>query len=141
MDGVRHEVVCTDLGNSFDVSVDGEFRYNIRSDINLDIEEDLSVGSKRCRVVVYRGVPDLAVDGILLDAEAKLLKEERRGRRMTMLAGAFMIVLSIVAAWAWMFIYASGETHFGGFGGPVFAAVMFFAGVYLVFRSFRKGSV
>ena len=71
VDGIRHEILARDRGNGFDIYVDEEFRYNIRSDINLDIEEDLTVGSKRCRMVVYRGVPDLAVDGILLDAEAE----------------------------------------------------------------------
>ena len=138
VDGTRHEVTCNDLGNSFDVFVDGEFRFNVRSDINLDIEEDITVGSKRCRFVVYRGVPDLAVDGILMDAEANILKEERRNRNLTIVAGLFMIVMGIAAAWSWLAIYANGESHFGGFMGPVFATLVCFSGIGLILWTLRK---
>ena len=141
VDGSRHEILARDKGNSFDVYVDDQFRFSIRSDINLDIEEDLTVGTKRCRIVVYRGVPDLAVDGILLDAEAKLLKEERRNRRFTRLAAILLMVLGVGAIWAWTLIYLSGETHFGGFMGPVLAALAFGAGVWLMLRSLRKGAL
>ena len=138
VDGTRHEIIARDKGNSFDIYVDDEFRFKIRSDINLDIEEDLTVGSKRCRVVVYRGVPDLAVDGILMSVEAQIRKAERRNRRFAITAGILMMLLSVVAIWAWTMIYASGETHFGGVGGPIFAAAMFAAGVWLVIRTVKK---
>ena len=138
VDGTRHEILARDRGNSFDIYVDEEFRFNVRSDINLDIEEDLSVGTKRCRIVVYRGVPDLAVDGILQNAEAQLLKAERRNRLLTIGAGLFLMLLGVVAIWAWTMIYAVGETHFGGFMGPVFAALAFFAGVWLIIHTVKK---
>ena len=138
VEGTRHEILARDKGNSFDVYVDDEFRFNVRSDINLDIEEDLTVGSKRCRIVVYRGVPDLAVDGILVSAEEELRRAERRNRRMTMLGGVLLMAMGVIAIWAWTMIYASGETHFGGFMGPVFAAAAFGAGVWLVIRAMRK---
>ena len=138
VNGIRHEILARDKGNSFDIYVDGEFRYNVRSDINLDIEEDLTVGSKRCRVVVYRGVPDLAVDGILMNVEADIRKADRRNRLLGVMAGCLMLLVSLVAVWAWTFIYASGEDHFGGIGGPIFAAAMFAAGVWLIIRSIRK---
>ena len=138
VDGTRHEVYAEDKGNSYDVFVDGEFRFNIRSDINLDVEEDLTVGSKRCRFVVYGGVPDLAVDGILLNAEAELVKADRRSRFLTVLGGIFLIVLGIAAIWAWIIIYANGETHFGGLFGPVFAALVFAAGIWLIIRAMKK---
>ena len=138
VDGTRHEILARDKGNSFDIYVDEEFRFNIRSDINLDIEEDLTVGSKRCRIVVYRGVPDLAVDGILQSAEAEMAKAERRSRLMTILAGFFLMGLGVIAIWAWTLIYASGETHFGGFMGPVFAAAAFAAGVWLIIRTVKR---
>lgn len=138
VDGTRHEILARDKGNSFDVYVDDEFRFNVRSDINLDIEEDLTVGGKRCRIVIYRGVPDLAVDGILLNAEAEIVRADRRSRTVTILAGMFMMLLGVVAAWAWTIIYAGGETHFGGVGGIIFAAAMFLAGIWLVIRTMRK---
>lgn len=138
VEGTRHEVCLKDRGNCFDVYVDEEFRYPIRSDINLDVEEDLTIGGKRCRVVVYRGVPDLAVDGILLNAQADIVRADRRSRILAVLAGILMMVIATVAIWAWTFIYASGQTHFGGIIGPVFAAAMFAAGVWLVVRTVRK---
>ena len=141
VEGTRHEVLARDRGNSFDIYVDEEFRFNVRSDINLDIEEDLSVGSKRCRIVVYRGVPDLAVDGILMNAEAQLLKNDRRNKRLTIFGGLLLMILGVIAMWAWTIIYAGGETHFGGFMGPVFAALAFGAGVWLMLRSLRKGAL
>lgn len=138
VEGTRHEITALDKGNSFDISVDGEFRYNIRSDISLDIEEDLTVGAKRCRMVVYRGVPDLAVDGILMNVEADIRKADRRNRILAVLAGCLMLCVSLIAVWAWTLIYASGESHFGGIGGPIFAAAMFAAGVWLIIRTIRK---
>ena len=138
VDGTRHEVIARDKGNGFDVYVDDEFRFMIRSDINLDIEEDLTIGTKRCRIVVYRGVPDLAVDGVLLNADAAIVKAERRNRLITVMAGLFLIGLGLVAAWAWVTIYAGGESHFGGFMGAVFAALVFFAGIGLVLYANRK---
>ena len=141
VDGTRHEILARDKGNSFDIYVDDEFRFTVRSDINLDIEEDLTVGSKRCRIVVYRGVPDLAVDGILVNAEAQLVKAEQRNRRMTIFGGFLLMAMGVVAIWAWTMIYASGETHFGGFMGPVFAAAAFAAGIWLVIRTMRKREI
>ena len=141
VDGTRHEVLARDRGNSFDIYVDEEFRFNVRSDINLDIEEDLSVGSKRCRIVVYRGVPDLAVDGILMNAEAQLLKNDRRNKRLTIFGGLLLMVLGVIAMWAWTIIYAGGETHFGGFMGPVFAALSFGSGVALVIYTMKKRDI
>ena len=141
VDGTRHEVLARDRGNSFDIYVDEEFRFNVRSDINLDIEEDLSVGSKRCRIVVYRGVPDLAVDGILMNAEAQLLKNDRRNKHLTIFGGLLLMVLGVIAMWAWTIIYAGGETHFGGFMGPVFAALSFGAGVALVIYTMKKRDI
>ena len=141
VNGIRHEVLARDRGNSFDIYVDEEFRFNVRSDINLDIEEDLSVGSKRCRIVVYRGVPDLAVDGILMNAEAQLLKNDRRNKRLTIFGGLLLMVLGVIAMWAWTIIYAGGETHFGGFMGPVFAALSFGAGIALVIYTMKKRDI
>lgn len=141
VEGTRHEVLARDRGNSFDIYVDEEFRFNVRSDINLDIEEDLSVGSKRCRIVVYRGVPDLAVDGILMNAEAQLLKNDRRNKRLTIFGGLLLMILGVIAMWAWTIIYAGGETHFGGFMGPVFAALSFGAGIALVIYTMKKRDI
>ena len=141
VEGTRHEVLARDRGNSFDIYVDEEFRFNVRSDLNLDIEEDLSVGSKRCRIVVYRGVPDLAVDGILMNAEAQLLKNDRRNKRLTIFGGLLLMVLGVIAMWAWTIIYAGGETHFGGFMGPVFAALSFGAGIALVIYTMKKRDI
>lgn len=140
VDGTRHEILAKDKGNGFDVYVDDEFRFTVRSDINLDIEEDLTVGSKRCRIVVYRGVPDLAVDGILLDADAQIVKEERLSRLYTLLGGIFLICLGFFAMGSWIYLKATGTWYFGGAFAPVFAALVFFAGIWLTSRAFKKRS-
>ena len=132
VDGVRHEIDCRDRGNSFDVYVDGEFRFNVRSDINLDIEEDLSVGSKRCRIAVYRGVPDLIVDGILLNADAEIVRKERRDRNLTILAGVFLVGLGMLAMVLWILLKMGNTYYFGGAFAPVFAVAVTLAGVALL---------
>ena len=138
VDGTRHEIRCEDRGNSFDVFVDDEFRFNIRSDINLDIEEDLTVGSKRCRVVVYRGVPDLAVDGILMDAEAEIRKQEKRSRLLTILCGVGLVLLGLFAMWMWLAMMVSGQDFYFGAFGPIFAVLVSAAGVALTLYGIRK---
>lgn len=141
VDGIRHEILARDRGNGFDIYVDDEFRYYIRSDINLDIEEDLTVGSKRCRMVVYRGVPDLAVDGILLNAEAALLKQDRRSRVLTILCGIGITLLGLFAMWMWTIMTLNGNDFYFGVFGPVFAMLISLAGVALTVYGIRKKAV
>ena len=138
VDGTRHEILARDKGNGFDIYVDDQFRFNIRSDISLDIEEDLSVGSKRCRIVVYRGVPDLAVDGILLDAEAQILKEARRSRRLTIFSGLLLVVLGLFAMCMWFAMSLSGQFFYFGVFAPIFAILVSAAGVALTIFGLRK---
>ena len=138
VDGTRHEVYAEDKGNSFDIFVDGEFRYNVRSDINLDIEEDLTVGSKRCRIAIYRGVPDLIVDGILLNADAEIVRKEKQERRLTIAAGILLVVLGIFAMWMYMAMSVSGQDFYFGAFGPIFAILVSAAGVVLTLYGLRK---
>ena len=141
VDGTWHEVLARDQGNSFDIHVDGEFRFNIRRDINQDIEEDLTVGTKRCRMVVYRGVPDVAVDGILMNAEAKLLKQEKRSRVMTIFAGIGMVLLGLFAMWMYVAMTLSGVEFYFGIFGPIFALLVSVAGVALTVHGIRKKGI
>lgn len=141
VDGTRHEVLCLDNGNSFDIYVDEEFRFNIRSDINLDIEEDLTVGSKRCRIVVYRGVPDLAVDGILMDAEAEIRRQEKRSKILTIVSGLGLVLLGLFAMWMWIAMTVSGQDFYFGAFGPIFAILVSAAGVVLTVFGIRKKGV
>lgn len=138
VDGTRHEIRCADRGNSFDVFVDDEFRFNVRSDINLDIEEDLTVGSKRCRIAVYRGVPDLIVDGILVNAEEAYRRQERRNRNLTILSGIGLVLLGLFAMWMWMAMTISGQEFYFGAFGPIFAVLVSVAGVVLTIYGLRK---
>lgn len=141
VDGTRHEILAKDRGNGFDIYVDDEFRYMIRSDINLDIEEDLSIGTKRCRMVVYRGVPDLAVDGILQNAEAAVVKQERRNRRLTIFCGIGLVLLGLFAMWMYIALTASGEDFYFGAFGIIFAMFVSAAGVVLTVYGIRKKGV
>ena len=141
VEGTRHEILAKDKGNSFDIFVDDEFRFAVRSDINLDVEEDVTVGCKRCRVVVYRGIPDLAVDGILLDAEAALLRQEKRSRFTTIFCGIGLVLLGLFAMWMWIAMEASGESFYFGPFAPAFAILMSAAGVVLAVYGIRKKGV
>lgn len=141
VDGTRHEVLATDKGNGFDIYVDGEFRFTIGSDINLDIEEDLTVGSKRCRMVVYRGVPDLAVDGVLMNAEEALRRQEKRSRRTTILCGIGLVLLGLFAMWMYIAMIASGQEFYFGAFGPIFAVFVSLCGVALTIYGIRKKGV
>ena len=138
VDGVRHEVYLTDRGNSFDVFVDDEFRFNVRSDINLDIEEDVTVGSKRCRVAVYRGVPDLIVDGILLNADAEIVRKEKRDKALAIVASVFMIFLGMFAMGAWILLKLGNQYYFGGVFAPIFAVLVSVCGIGLLIWVLRK---
>ena len=141
VNGIRHEILARHQGNSFDIYVDEEFRFNIPVNPNLDIEEDLTVGGKRCRVVVYGGVPDLAVDGILMNAEAKLIKQEKRSRVMTVIAGIALVLLGIFAMWMYLAVTLSGEELYFGIFGPIFALLVSAAGVVLTVYGIRKKGI
>jgi len=141
VDGTRHEVLAKDRGNGFDISVDGEFRFTVRSDINLDIEEDLTIGSKRCRMVVYRGIPDLAVDGILMNAEEALRKQEKRSRMLTILSGIGLVLLGLFAMWMYIAMTASGQDFYFGAFGPIFAVFVSICGVVLTVYGIRKKGI
>lgn len=141
VDGTRHEILARDKGNSFDVYVDDEFRFNIRSDINLDIEEDLTVGSKRCRMVVYRGIPDLAVDGILVNADAALMRKARRSRLLTILCGIGLVLLGLFAMFMYMIMTETGTEFYFGIFGPIFALFVSACGVLLTIYGIRKKGV
>ena len=138
VDGTYHEIYAEDKGNSFDIYVDDQFRFNVKSDINLDIEEDLTVGTKRCRIAVYRGEPDLIVDGILLNADAEIVRKERRERRMTIAAGVLLVVLGLLAMWMYIVMTASGDTFGFGKFGPIFAVLVSIVGVALTIHGLRK---
>ena len=138
VDGTRHEVIARDKGNSFDIYVDDEFRFKIRSDINLDIEEDLTVGGKRCRIAVYRGVPDLIVDGILLNADAEIVRKERNEKRLTIAAGLLLVVLGLFAMWMYIAMTVSGQAFYFGAFGPIFAVLVSIAGAGLTIYGLRK---
>ena len=141
VEGTRHEILAKDKGNGFDIYVDGEFRFLVRSDINLDIEEDLTVGGKRCRIVVYRGVPDLAVDGILMDAEAALIRQEKRSRLVTILCGIGLVLLGLFAMWMWIAMTAGGMDFYFGAFAPVFAVLVSASGVALTDYGIREKGV
>ncbi len=140
VDGVRHEVRAQDRGNSFDVYVDEGFRFNIKSDLNLNVEEDLTVGSKRCRFVVYEGIPDLSVDGILLNADAAIVRSEKRGKLLTLTGGIVMILVGLFAFYNWMALTAVGEAYFGGIFAPIFSLGFTGVGIWLVIQSRKKAA-
>ena len=141
VDGRDYQVSCTDKGNRFALYVDGQFRRDVPIDRALDREEDLMLGSKCCRFVVYGGVPDLAVDGILLNAEAELLREEKRSRRNGILAGVFLLIMGTLAMYTWTMMELAGEIYPGRMLIPVFAVGFLVGGVVMILRMRKRGAV
>ena len=141
VEGRDYQVSCTDKGNRFALYVDGQFRRDVPIDRELDREEDLMLGNKCCRFVVYGGVPDLAVDGILLNAEAELLRQEKKERRNGLLTGIFLLFMGAAALYTWTMMEALGENYPGRFLIPVFALGFLAGGIWKVLKSRKQGAV
>ena len=141
VEGREYRVSCTDKGNRFALYVDGQYRRDVPIDRELDREEDLILGSKCCRFVVYGGVPDLAVDGILLNAEAELLREEKKSRRNGMLGGVFLVGMGTMAMYTWTMMEMAGEVYPGRALVPVFALGFLIGGIWQIIRMRKRGAV
>ena len=135
VDGENHIVRCVPYKTVFDVFVDGELAIRMprRNEDGTDMEEDVRVGSKVCRFVVYDGMPDLAVDGVLQGAESDMRRRELRNRLLSVLGGIAVVAMSSFAAFLWFVFRAVGEPIFGGYLTLVFIAIFGLGGLLLAF--------
>lgn len=141
INGEEHLVNCVTQTSLFDVYVDGELAIKVprkmRND-DSDSEYDIRIGGKRCQIVVYDGVPDLCVDGILLGAQREIDQKERRNRMLKILGGIFCIITSSYATFLWVIYEIGGNPIFGGVLSLIFIQIFFFGGIALILNAFKK---
>ena len=139
VDGEPHLVHCVPYKTVFDVFVDGDLAIRMprRNEDGTDMEEEIRVGSKVCRFVVYDGQPDLAVDGVLQGAERELRRRDLRYRLLMVFGGIAAAVMSALAAFLWFVFEAAGEPIFGGYVTLVFIAIFGLCGLILLFYGLK----
>ena len=141
INGEEHLVNCVTQTSLFDVYVDGELAIKVprkmRND-DSDSEYDIRIGGKRCQIVVYDGVPDLCVDGILLGAQREMDQKERRNRMLKILGGIFCIITSSYATFLWVIYEIGGNPIFGGVLSLIFIQIFFFGGIALILNALKK---
>lgn len=135
VDGEIHVVHCEPFKTVFDVYVDGDLAIRVprRNDEGTDMEEEIHVGSKLCRFVVYDGKPDLAVDGVLMGAERELQRRDLRYRLLMIFGGIAAAAMSAFAAFLWFVYQAAGDPIFGGYLTLTFIAIFGLCGLILLF--------
>ncbi len=141
IDGAVYSVKCVTQKTVFDVYVDGELAIRaprkLKND-DTDSEYDLRIGGKRCQFVVYDGVPDVAVDGILLGAERQMEKQERQNRWLKRLGGMALMVVSTYAVFLWNAYQLAGEPMIGGYVSLVMFILLIVCGLLLLLSTLKK---
>jgi hypothetical protein len=141
IDDQTYQVECVTQTSLYDVYVDGELAIRVprklRND-DSDSEYDIRIGGKRCQIVVYDGVPDLSVDGILVGEEDLMRRMEIRNRWLKVLGGLLSIVSSSYATFLWVVFELAGKPIFGGVVSLIFIQIFFWGGVALIISAIRR---
>lgn len=141
IDGELYEVRCVPMKTLFEVYVDGELAIKAprqMKNCDEDSEYDLKIGSKWCRFVVYDGVPDVAVDGILQGVEEEMAHKERRNRLLLFFGGIFTTLVSSFAVFLWYAFMVSGNPVFGGYVSLIFILFFVVGGIMMFCYSLKK---
>lgn len=141
VNGKAHTVHCVVHKSLYDVFVDGDLAVKVpRQHLNTEenSEYNIPIGGKTCQFVVYDGVPDVVVDGILVGEERKLQKQERRNKILKIFGGVLLICVCTYAAFLWYVFEAAGEPIFGGIFGLLGILVFLLMGVGLLISAVRK---
>ena len=135
VDGEAYTVRCVPYKTVFDVFVDDELAIRVprRNEEGTDMEEEIRVGSKTCRFVVYDGESDLAVDGVLQGGESELRAREIRNRILLVIGGILAAASSSFVAFLWFVFRAAGQPVFGGYLSLSFIAMFGLGGLLMVF--------
>ena len=143
VDGEAYTLRCVPYKTVFDVFVDDELAIRVprRSEEGTDMEEDIRVGSKVCRFVVYDGEPDLAVDGILQGVERDMRHKEIRNRLLLVFGGILVAAVSSFAAFLWFVFEAAGQPIFGGYLSLSFIAIFALGGLAMVFFGLKPNKL
>lgn len=137
----EYEVRCVPMKTLYEVFVDGELAIKVprqMKNCDEDSEYDLRIGEKWCRFVVYDGVPDVAVDGILQGVEEDMRRKELRNRLLLGFGGMAVTCVSSFAVFLWYAFMVSGEPIFGGYVSLVFILFFVVGGIVMMLASLKK---
>lgn len=111
LEGRTHKVSCELKGNKYILYLGDDHLTNVyrlsAKKMRYGMEEDILIGSERCKFVVWDEVPDLVVRGRMLgrNVDYATAKETRRGnmeRLYTMMAVLGVIFLAGMAVFAYL---------------------------------------
>lgn len=135
VDGTVYHISCQERGNQYDFRLDGEHLQRLIAGSDEMREQNVTIGGKRCQLVVYDGVPDVAVDGILVGVDAAERRAEKRRRLTSILLGILLVCLGTLAVFSYALMTLAGQTFFGGVFPLIFGIAFAAAGVWLLLRS------
>lgn len=126
-------------GKRFDLYVDGQHCSQLWFTNSGDNQEvDVVIGGKVCQFVLYDDEPDLSVDGILQFAEWEYQKTRKFHRQTAFWGGLMMILVGLLACYAWVGLTASGEGVLGGWVSLVMSTGFTLAGIRLMLHSRKR---
>ncbi len=132
INGTVYHITCEVRGHQYDFQLDGEHLQRIQGSEEEMQERDVIIGGKRCQVVVYYGVPDVVVDGILMGVEAADRRAEKRRRVTSLLLGILLVCVGTFAVFSYAVMTLAGQSVTGGVFSAVFGLVFAGAGVWLL---------
>ena len=141
VDGQRHVVHCVLQKTLYDVYVDGDLAIKVPRQMkhcDEDSEYNLRIGEKWCQFVVYDGVPDVAVDGVLQGVEEEMRHRERRNRLLLFFGGLGVTAVSLLATFLWYAFMVAGEPIFGGYVSLIFIQIFVIGGIWMVIASLKR---
>ena len=136
-DTVYH-VTCQRRGNQYDFKLDDEPLCRLYADPEQMCEQDVRIGDKRCQVVVYEGVPDVVVDGILMGVDAAEKKNANRRKVISILVGILFMCVGLFAGFTYTAMTITGQSVVGGFMSVVFGALFFVVGIILLLSARKR---
>ena len=138
VDGTVYHVTCQRRGNQYDFKLEDEPLYRLYADPAQMCEQDVRIGGKRCQVVVYEGVPDVVVDGILMGVDATEKKNAKRRKVINIVVGILFMCVGLFAAFTYTAMTIVGQPVVGGFMSVVFGGMFFVVGIILLLSARKK---
>ena len=138
VNGTIYHITCQRRENQYDFKLEGEPLYRLHADPEQMCEQDVRIGGKRCQVVVYEGVPDVVVDGILMGVDAMEKKNAKRRKIVSILVGVLFVCVGLFAAFTYTAMTIVGQPVVGGFMSVVFGAMFFVVGIILLVTARKK---
>lgn len=132
VDGEIYHVSCRISRNKYDFYQDNNHVGRIWGDDTEMREQDVTIGGKRCQIVVYDGIPDICVDGILQGAVEEERKKEKMHRIAYLVLGILLVCFGMVSMLSFTLLTLAGQAVFGGVFAPVFGLGFVAAGVWLL---------